>query len=128
MFEIQAQGRQFIVDVVHSDSGEEPEGKKTMCLAKVGALTFQYQMTAEEAHPFFKADLERALEKRAVDQTPQPVVFVVVRYAKHFMVDWAFHERRISQSLIGARLGLMNVADAAISEAGGGPADSSDRA
>lgn len=120
MQSIQVQGHEFIVDVVHLDSGEEPEGESTMCLAKVGALTFQYQMTAEEAHPFFKLDLAHALEKREVSQTPQPVVFVVVRYTKRFVVDWAFHEWRISESLLAARLGSMDIADAAIAKAIGG--------
>lgn len=117
MLKIQVQGHDFIVDVVHVDSNEDPEGQNTMCLAKVGALTFQYQMPADEAHPYFRADLEQALRKGEVRQGVQPVVFLVVRYRTHFVVDWAFHEWRLNESLLAARLGAMDIADAAISNA-----------
>jgi hypothetical protein len=131
MLKIQVQGHEFIVDVVHVDSMEEPEGKNTMCLAKVGHLTFQYPLPAEKAYDLFKADLSRAVTLGEVQTSqPHPVPFLVVTYHQGFKIDWKFHERHLRGALMRAELEAVQakeIADEAISKAAGGPIDNEAR-
>lgn len=126
MLKIQVQGHDFIVDVVHVDSMEEPEGDKTMCMAKVGNVTFQYSMPTEKAYDLFKADLASAILRGEIQPSqPQPVPFLVVQYRHGFMIDWGFHERHLHCALMASHVAAAQakgIADAAISKAAGGPA------
>ncbi|TXH00079.1 MAG: hypothetical protein E6R08_01180 [Nevskiaceae bacterium] len=128
MLILQVSGHEFIVDVVHVDSMEEPEGKNTMCLAKVGAVTFQYPMHADKAYDHFKTDLARAISLGEVRPSQQhPVPFLVVQYHQAFRIDWEFHERHLRGVLMRARLEAAEakeIADEAISKAAGGPVKS----
>ena len=126
MLKLQIQGYDFIVDVVHTDSMEEPEGENTMCLAKVGNVTFQYPMNAEKAYRLFKSDLTKAVMLGEVKpRERQAVPFLIVQYHQAFRIDWEFHERHLRGLLIESQLAAEHskgVAEAAISKAArGGP-------
>ncbi|MDL5034319.1 hypothetical protein QRD43_20625 [Pelomonas sp. APW6] len=126
MLKLQIQGFEFIVDVVHVDSMEEPEGENTMCLAKVGNVTFQYPVDAEKAYSLFKSDMAKAIILGEVKpQQRHAVPFLVVQYHQAFKIDWEFYERRLRGQLIASQLAAdhaKGVAEAAISKAAGGPA------
>lgn len=88
---IEIAGKKVLLNIVHHDSGEEPESACTNTLigAKVGEVTFQY----------LNIDLKEAVSKMAVAigsaamfnpaaSAPQMLTVVISKFHRETTIDW----------------------------------------
>lgn len=92
MLKIEIAGQVVFLDTVQMDSMEEPEESCTnsMCLTKIGEVTFQYAgVEAFEALQLLKKDVAIEIARGGISPTlPSAISFVLVKFHKGFTVNW----------------------------------------
>lgn len=92
MLKIEIAGQAVFLDTVQIDSMEEPEESCTnsMCLTKIGEVTFQYAgVEPFEALQLLKKDVGIEIARGGISPTlPSAISFVLVKFHKGFTVNW----------------------------------------
>jgi hypothetical protein len=93
MLKVNINGVTTLFDVIHLDSGEEPESKctNTIVVARLGGLTFQYAMPPERAIERLVEDIAyrtSALNVVKAVMIPKMITVVIVHYHERFTIDW----------------------------------------
>lgn len=108
MLKVTVNGVSTLLDLVHLDSGEEPESKctNTVVVARLGDFTFQYAMPIEGAIKALKDDLAyRSSRLHAIKAVaiPKVITVMIVRYHERFTIDWdgarSMHSRSVEMAL-----------------------------
>lgn len=108
MLKVSINGVATLLDVVHLDSGEEPESKctNTVVVARLGDFTFQYAIPPEKAIEALKEDIafrSSPLNGRKAVAIPKVITVMIVRYHERYTIDWdaarSMHSRNVEMAL-----------------------------
>lgn len=100
---IEIANRVLLLNVVHHDSGEQPESDNTNVLigAKVGNVTYQYlNISLQDAIKRIAAKIEAAARLYSMDSVPPQMLTVVVsRFNQETSINWKSAEGSVYETI-----------------------------